>query len=245
MVAFNSLVTQPIKAHISKLLDVMLSGLSGPSTITIYRLGINGLPLEPLADIVPTITLNRQSLDVVIQSQHVRTYDVTTNPRQGGVQTTSNSHRNLDTLSVQGVISAAPQLAIAAIASTLSGAGGRRPGATVVPGLGAIRRDLAQLSMLYRLADLQEPVMVVTPDLCMPKACFTQIARINSPDVGEATEVQLAFVEAQIISPEFADALMDLEELLTGNDSVSDQGSQGTDSVELNQGILDAEFATL
>lgn len=241
MVAFNALVTQPLRAHVSKLLDTLLGGLSGPTTTTIYRIGANGLPLEPLVDIMPSVTLNRQSLDVTHGTQHVRTYDVTTSPRQGGVPTTSNSHRNLDTLQVAGVISSAPQLSVAAIASSLPS--GRARLGIPIPGLGAIRRDLAQLQMMYRLAELQEPVMVVTPDLCMPKACFTSIVRMNGDD--ESTELQLGFIEAAIISPEFADAVLDLEELLTGNDASSDVGSQGAGDANLNQGILDAEFATL
>ncbi len=227
-------------AAASRVFGEILEAISGPTTATIYKLDPTGLlPVEPLIDLVPAVSPNRQSIDIVASSTYIEAFRVTRNPIQSGFDVTSHVKKELATLKIQGVISGAPILAIAgAIGAILGAANAASDGAivesgaqalgAVIPGFPAPRRDIMQLQMLRLLAGNRKPVMVVTPDLTLPRALITRIQRVNGPSVGVGTEVSIDFVEARIIAPQFVDAVLDLDEVLGGKTSTTNAGGQAT-----------------
>lgn len=224
--------------------EEVLEALAGPTTCTIYLLEPTTLlPIEPIVDIVPAVTPFRQALDVVTSSTKRRTFSVTPYPVQGGPTITPHVHKQLDQLSVTGVISGSPSyqiqgsLSLLAALATGGGVDRRIALASKVPGFPQPRRDLMQLQMLELLSNKKFPVMVVTPEGSMPKAWIRSIVRNNSADMGEATDVQLDFVEARIVSPLFADALLDLDETLGGAGSTADAGGQPTSDFSAPAGL--------
>ena len=231
--------------YLKAALPELLSPLQGPSTCTVYLLEATTLlPIEPLVDLLPAISPARQSLDVVLSSQKSKRYSVTREPIQDGTTATTNVARELDTLTVSGIISAAPMLAIAGALGTLltlATRGGASKAlalaATVPGGFAPPRRDLMQLQMLELLADRRQIVMVVTPDLTLPHAFIESISRQNGPDVGDGTMVQLGFVEARIVSPAFAAAINDASEILGGKTSTVDAGGQPASAAQAPAGL--------
>ena len=229
--------------NIANVYGEILEAMAGPTTATIYKLDPAGLlPIEPLVDIIPTVSPNRQSVDVVLSSSHTESYSVTRNAIQRGFDTTSHVKKQLAQVSITGIISGAPLLAIAgAIGAALgalnsSGAVDVNPrlqsiGAQV-PGFPSPRRDLLQLQMLRLLADQRKPVMLATPDFALPRCIITRISRSNGAEVGIGTEVVIDFIEARIIAPQFTDAIPDLDAVLNGNSSAVDAGGQPATAVQ-------------
>jgi hypothetical protein len=219
----------------------ILEAMRGPTTATIYRLDQNTLlPVEPLIDIVPSVSPNRQSLDVMTSSTRVDSYRVTTNSMQRGLDTTAHVKKELVTLTIQGLISGAPLLRVASAINAAIGAAGDRidPGVgkaqsfgATLPGFPAPRRDLMQLQMLQMLVDSRQIIMVVTPEGALPRAICTRLQRANGTDVGEGTEITIDFMEARIVSPKFVDAIIDLDEILGGKTSNANAGGQPATAV--------------
>lgn len=223
-------------AFLKAALPDMLAPLQGPTTTTIYRLLPSTLlPVEPFVDIIPAVTPNRQALDVTLTATRRSTYRVTRLPIQDGSTTTPNVHKDLKTMQVRGVISGSPPLQLAGALGNLLTLAGQTGGAAsravalsaqVPSGFGHPRRDLMQLQMLELLADRREIVMAVGPEGAMPRCFIEDITRLNTPDLGESTEVSISLVEARIVSPQFAEALLDLDETLGGAGETVDAGGQ-------------------
>jgi hypothetical protein len=167
----------------------------------------------------------------MIDSEDVqRNYLVTSNALQDFSNAQSNIHRDLIRHTYSGTLVSGVDIAL--IGSV--GAGG-------IPGFGAgIRADLLKIENLENLADRREPIMVVSPRVSLAKAFIESISRNWSPDLGDNTFVTVTVVEARIVNPLIADAVIpDVENSATGNNSVTEAGSQSPTEVvspEVQQG---------
>ena len=204
-----------------------LGGNLGSRTASFYRLNAAGtLPVEPLGDLIPAFTSNRVTLDMVDSEDVQRTYLVTANALQDFRSAQSNVHKDLIRMTFTGTLIGGVDIAL--IGSV--GLGG-------IPGFGGgLRSDLLKLENLEALADRREPIMVVTPRVSLPQAFIEAISRNWNPDVGDNTLVTVSVVEARIVNPLMADSVIqDVESSLTGNNSVTEAGTQSALPVEVQE----------
>jgi hypothetical protein len=201
-----------------------LGGNLGARTASFFRLDPTGtVPVEPLLDLFPALGPNRVTLDIIDSEDIERTYLVTTNALQDFTAAQSNIHKDLDRMTLTGTLISSIDLAL--VGSV--GLGG-------IPGFGGgLRADLLKIENLENLADRREPVMVLTPRKNFPKAFIESIARSWSPDVGDNTLVTITVIEARIVNPLLADAVIqDVAASYTGNNSVTSAGAQSGAAVE-------------
>jgi hypothetical protein len=198
-------------------------GILGASTCSIYKLDplTSTVPIEPVADIVPGVTPFRVTFDVVQQEQSQRNYRITQNTLQDFTDTTPNVHKELQVITVSGVLSAVGPLSL----------GGAPPPATF-----GFRLDLLRIANLERLADARAPVMVVTPRVSLAAAFISNITRPWTPADGESTPVQITFVEARILSPITGAALADTASLAAGNTATTGGGTQVPQATQVPTG---------
>ena len=82
-----------------------LGGILGARTMAFYRLDSTGTqPIEPLGDLIPSLTSDRIALDVVDSEDVDRSYSVTLNALQDFTSATSNVHKNPERITVSGTL---------------------------------------------------------------------------------------------------------------------------------------------
>ena len=200
-----------------------LGGNIGVRNATIYRINAAGIPVAGILELANPFSPNKVGLDVVDSEDFTRSYSVTEHAMQDFTSSTSNVHKNLDTMTVSGTL-------ISSIDVPFIGSIG-------IPGIpggfgGGLRADLIKMSTLYAIADEREPVMIVSPRQDMPRALIESISTGWNPDTGENTLVTINFREARIVSPLGANAVLpDVAASFTGNNAVSGLGAQAPSTV--------------
>jgi len=204
-----------------------LGGLLGTRTVSFYRLDPTGtVPIEPLGDLVPPLGSDRVTFDMIDSEDGEQSYSVTLNPLQDFTSATSNIHREPKRRTFSGTLIGGVDVALVG-AFGLAGA----------PGLGGgMRNDLRKLEVLEAMAERREPVMVVSPRKSFAKAWIEMIGDSWTPELGPNSMVSVSIVEARIVSPLAAGAVVpDVAASLTGNNRKASVGSQSTTSVETSQ----------
>ncbi len=194
-----------------------LGGILGARTMAFYRLDSTGTqPIEPLGDLIPSVTSDRVVLDMVDSEDVERSYNVTTNALQDFTSATSNVHKNPERITVSGTLVSSVDLALAGSV-----------------GFAGLRADLIRVANLEELADARQPIMVVSPRVSMARAFIESISRSWNPDQGENTLITVALVEARIVSPLTAnEVIADVAASATGNNSTTQAGSQAAPTVQ-------------
>lgn len=188
------------------------SGLLGSFTASFFKLDPTGtIPVEPLADVIPSVTPFRVTLDMIDRDELIRNYSVTRHALQDLVDVTPHRKRNLKLVSITGTLSAAPALSLA--------------GVPPPPTFGA-RLDQLRLSFLERIADHPAPIMIVTPRLSLPLGWIVGFRTPWTPADGRSTPVIIQAIEVRVASPELTDAVKDLDSLETGNTTAANGGEQ-------------------
>lgn len=194
-----------------------LGGILGARTMAFYRLDSTGTqPIEPLGDLIPALTSDRVTLDMVDSEDVERSYSVTMNALQDFTSATSNVHKNPGRITVSGTLVSSVDLALAGSV-----------------GFAGLRADLIRVANLEELADARQPIMVVSPRVSMARAFIESISRSWNPDQGENTLITVALVEARIVSPLTAnEVIADVAASATGNNSTTQAGSQAAPTVQ-------------
>jgi len=194
-----------------------LGGILGARTMAFYRLDSTGTqPIEPLGDLIPALTSDRVTLDMVDSEDVERSYNVTMNALQDFTSATSNVHKNPERITVSGTLVSSIDLALAGSV-----------------GFAGLRADLIRVANLEELADARQPIMVVSPRVSMARAFIESISRSWNPDQGENTLITVALVEARIVSPLTAnEVIADVAASATGNNSTTQAGSQAAPTVQ-------------
>lgn len=204
-----------------------LGGLLGTRTVSFYRLDPTGnVPIEPLGDLVPALGSDRVTFDMIDSEDGEQTYAITMNALQDFTSATSNVHREPKRRTFSGTLIGGVDVALVG-SFGLSGA----------PGLGGgMRNDLRKLEALEAIAERREPIMVVSPRKSFPRAWIETIADSWTPELGPNSMVTISIVEARIVSPLQANAVVpDVASSLTGNNRKTSVGSQSTSTVETSQ----------
>ena len=194
-----------------------LGGILGARTMAFYRLDSTGTqPIEPLGDLIPALTSDRVTLDMVDSEDVERSYNVTMNALQDFTSATSNVHKNPERITVSGTLVSSVDLALAGSV-----------------GFAGLRADLIRVANLEELADARQPIMVVSPRVSMARAFIESISRSWNPDQGENTLITVALVEARIVSPLTANEVIpDVSASATGNNATTQAGSQAAPTVQ-------------
>lgn len=194
-----------------------LGGILGARTMAFYRLDSTGTqPIEPLGDLIPALTSDRVTLDMVDSEDVERSYNVTMNALQDFTSATSNVHKNPERITVSGTLVSSIDLALAGSV-----------------GFAGLRADLIRVANLEELADARQPIMVVSPRVSMARAFIESISRSWNPDQGENTLITVALVEARIVSPLTAnEVIADVAASATGNNATTQAGSQAAPTVQ-------------
>lgn len=189
------------------------AGIIALNTASFYRLDPTGrVPIEPIADIVPSVTPFRVALDIVDQETHEEVYEVTRNVLQDFTDTTPNVHRAPVRLTVTGTLTATGPL--------LPGGLGQLP-------TFGFRFDLLRMAQLESMAQQRRPIMVVTPRVSLATAFVARLARPWSPSDGESTVVTVDLVEARIVGPANAEAVLDTDAMAAGDVQATSGGATG------------------
>jgi hypothetical protein len=198
-------------------------GLLGVSTASFYRLDKFGRPIAPIADINPTVTPDRVVLDMVDSESAPEEFEVTENPMQDFTSATSNVHILPRRIEVVGTLISSINLGL--ITSV---------GIGTLPGTPApFRPDLQMLENLRVLARRREPIMYVSPRENLPLAFITRIDPPWSTEIGENTIVTVSLLEARIVNPLTAQAIVpDVASSFTGNNQKTGAGSQSGTPLE-------------
>jgi hypothetical protein len=154
------------------------------------------------------------------------TYSVTTNPLQDFSSASSNVHKELIRRNYSGtLIDGINLVGVGAV------------GISGIPGIGGgLRNDLRKLAALEVIADRREPIMVVSPRRSFPHAWIEMIGDSWTPELGPNSLVTVSVIEARIVSPLQAGAVVpDIGSSLTGNNRSRSVGSQSAQSVETSQ----------
>lgn len=185
------------------------AGVISLFTASFYKLDPTGrVPIEPLADVVPSVTPNRVALDMVDQENHVQNYTVTRNVLQDFQDTTPNVHREPIEATITGTLTAVGPV-------------------MQVPTFG-FRFDLLRIWQLEQMAEKRRPIMVVSPRISLASAFISSISRPWTPRDGRSTVVTVNLVEARIISPTDVAALPDTTNLEAGDVQSTGASSQAT-----------------
>ncbi len=191
-----------------------LAGIKMVQTASIYKLSRSSgyqIPFEPLIDIIPGITPLRVTMDLIDNEDISLNYTVTENSLQDFSNATSNVHRELQRLTISGVMAATLQVALPSpIPATTGGA--------------FVRFDLVRAQNLENIANAMEPVLVVTPRFGL--RCFIEsISRPWNPEIGPNTELTISCVEARILGPAQGVAQPDYGAQLPGNGTPTGGGN--------------------
>ncbi len=157
--------------------------------------------------------------DLVNQVTHTSGHDFARSPVER--HTASNSIKRPDQLTVSGVMSANPLFAFGGGTGALGS---------------LIRRDLLQLKALQRLADLGEPLAVVTPAQVFGSMGLVSLQDVHTMD--NKVALTLNFEEVQIVSPIAIAADLDLDAILAGAGGAANLGGQATSAVPDPGGLL-------
>lgn len=188
------------------------SGVISIRTASFYKLDPTGrAPIEPIADVVPSVTPFRVAMDMVDQETYTQAYEVTRNVLQDFTDTTPNVHRAPIELSITGTFTAVGPLSPVGQPPTFG-----------------FRFDLFRMAQLERMAEERRPIMVVTPRVSLATAFVQGIQRPWAPADGESTLVTISVIEARIIRPDDVVALPDTVNMSAGDVQTTTGGSAGS-----------------
>jgi hypothetical protein len=185
-------------------------------TASIYRLArATGfqVPIEPVIDLVPGVSPNRVTMDIIDNEDVSLNYTVTQNRLQDFSNATTNVHKELKRFVISGVM-----------VSTFQFPQPNPIGASA--GFPGLRLDLLRISNLETIADRKEPVMVVTPRFSLAMCFIESIRRPWTPDIGQNTPLTIACVEARIVLPGQSSVIPDQAGQLPGNGQAAGGGNQ-------------------
>lgn len=189
-----------------------LLGTLGRQTASVYVLDpITGTPLEPIPDTVPGVSPLRWVPDLIESEQATRNYEVTRHSMQDFSDATTQAKRGLIELSISCALADSLQMPSGAVGSA--------------PTFG-VRLDMTRMANLRAIADVGDPVMVVTPRHSLPAAFITSISEPWSPDEGASSLVTVSFLEARIVSPITGALLPNYAGLLPGKNADTGGGQQ-------------------
>lgn len=216
---------------VSPFIKSPLGGNLGARTGSFFRLDpLGNVPVEPLLDLLPALNGNRITIDALESETEDLTFSITSNALQDFSTAQSNSHRELERVTVSGILISSIDLGL--VGSV--GLGG-------IPGFGGgLRADLLKIENLKNLARRREPVMYVSPRVSMAKAFIEAVSRSWDPELGENTIVSVSLVEARIVNPLIASSnVPDVEASATGNNGVKSVGAQSAAPVQ-TQGVTNS-----
>ena len=194
-----------------------LGGNIGATTASFFMLDPTGTTaLEPLIDLIPGITPLRVTFDMVDGEQITYNYAVTEHPIQSFLDITSNVHKQLERITINGTLQATPPL---------------QPFPPPPVQGGFTRLDLLRIRNLKNIADQRRPIMVVTPRYGLAKAFIENITANWSPELAESSKVSITVKEARIVSPITGDLVPDFPEQAPGNNASEGGGQSSTSEV--------------
>jgi hypothetical protein len=207
-----------------------MGGIVAATTASFFTLDPSlTIPQEPILDLVPGYSPLRITLDMVDGESIVFEYEVTEHAIQDALDVTSNCRKRLETMTIQGTMSALPPLLSTPITVTDSG-GAFTGGAPPVPG-SFLRLDLIRMRNLQFMADQRRPIMVVTPRFGMPRAFMTTVAQNWTPANTESTSVTIALKEARLVDAVLGDLLVpDFPAQPPGNNAAAGGGASASSS---------------
>ena len=196
-----------------------LGGILGVRNASFFRLDpLTATPIAPLGDLIAPFFPDKMSLDVVDSEDYELNYSITENPLQDFTSASSNVHKDLERVTVSGTLVSSIDLGI--LGSV---------------GLPLLRSDLLKIANLERIADKREPILFVSPRVSMAKCFIASILRSWNPELGDNTNVTISLVEARIVNPLQADAVVpDVAGSFTGNNAASAVGTQAPSSIGFN-----------
>ncbi len=187
-----------------------------PRTVAIFKTdptGAAGVASKLLSFLLTNALVidvpGRVRLDLNKGVTATKSYTIAQNPIQR--IRTGNIITNPEVVTVRGTISATP-LGLGAI---VTGAFGR-----------FVRRDLIQTELLRKIADSEEPVVVVTPARIYPSMAI-QVIRESHPG-SLKVDLDITFREVQIVNPLTVSANLALEAMYAGAGGPSNDGPQAT-----------------
>lgn len=200
--------------------QLAVAGLPGAKRVMLYSLDPTlTTPIIPVVlDLLPTqaITPYSAGLDVAESVSKTTNYTITANPLLNFATTTSNAHKELETASVSGIISATP-------------IGGFLP---PPPTFGIFRRDMLVAAVIENMAAQRRPILVVTPDWVMPRAFIESISRTADASDGEVVRLSITFREARVISPALAAGNIAAAAMLAGAIATATAGAVAGKAME-------------
>ena len=150
-------------------------------TLIIYKLDPLGIvPIEPIIDLVPGLSGNRITIDVIQSESYGQSYDVTDNVLQDFSFATSNIRKAPRLFSVSGVMGSIIQSGIVNVVPF----GG-------VPTPDNARADQRRLQNIKNLADARQPVAVYTPRHGFPQCVITSVDVPWDTAIGKNTQISL------------------------------------------------------
>ncbi len=200
-----------------------LGGILGIRQGTIYELDETGtVPIASLGELINPYDKEKFGMDVTESEDFQTSYTVTTHALQDFSDATTNVHKELQRVTVSGIVSATLDIYLVGSAGV--------PG---VPGFGGgFRGDLIKLENLRRIADRREPVMYVSPRRSLAAALIEDIGESWTSESGEMTQVTFSLVEARIVNPLAAnEAIPDVANSATGNNEIAAQGRQAVKNI--------------
>ena len=192
-----------------------LQGSLSVRTLSIFKLDPSGTkPIEPIIDIIPGLSGNRITLDVITSESYSKTFDVTDNPLQDFSFATSNIRAAPRIMSVSGIMSSIIQTGLSSI--PFQG----------IPTPNNSRADLVRFQNLENLANQRMPVGVYTPRHAFPTCAITSISADWDPDTGRNTRITVSFKEIVIVSPFTGLFVPDYTASVASNNSTVGGGQQ-------------------
>jgi hypothetical protein len=204
--------------------DSDLSGQLSRRTLLVYKLDPTGtFPIEPILDLVPGITINRITADLIESEAFTQTSSVTENTVSNFTTATTNSRRDLQTLQVNVLFTSIIQ-----------------PGSSmaVVPAVetpDSVRADLIRIRNLINLQGQNLPVAVYTPRWGMPRAFIESVSCPWDITLGTNTRATIAFKEARLLSLERTAFVNDYDEQSSGANKKSGGGNSPTTDTQVSE----------
>jgi hypothetical protein len=190
-----------------------------PNTIAIFATdptGASGVASKILAFLLTNAVVvdvpGRVRFDLNKGVSATKSYDVARSPIQK--IRAGNILKRPESISVQGTLSATPL----GLGGALIGTFGR-----------FVRRDLVQMEMLRKIADREEPVVLVTPARPYPSVAIKTMTEQHPGSL--KVDLSMTFEEVEIVDPITIAENLALEAMLVGAGGPSNDGPQATGSV--------------
>lgn len=193
------------------------AGLLEGQTASFYRLDPFGNPIGAVS-IGGLPNPNKTSFDMIDSEQSSMGFTITDNAMQDVSDATSNNFRKMATMTLTGTLVSGFSFGLLGSIDI-----GSLPGFS-----GTLRSDLQRLQALRALAELREPIMVVTPRITFPRCMIEDLTDNWDPSLGESTTVSVLLKESRIVNSLLSTSLIpDVASMNAGSVVPSPMGSQG------------------